>query len=40
VSPEDTEQAADQVAKPPPAETTTKDTVASVIDRVTDVAES
>ena len=40
VPPEGTEQAADQAAKqqPPPAETSTADTVASVIDGVADVA--
>jgi hypothetical protein len=41
VPPEGTEQAADQAVKqqePPPAETSTMDTVASVIDGVTDVA--
>jgi hypothetical protein len=41
VPPKGTEQAADQAAQqqqPPPAETSTMDTVASVIDGVTDVA--
>jgi hypothetical protein len=40
VPPKGTEQAADQAAQqqPPPAETSTLDTAASVIDGVTDVA--
>ena len=41
VPPKGTEQAADQATQqpqPPPAETSTMDTVASVIDGVTDVA--
>jgi len=38
VPPKGTEQAADQAAQPPPAETSTLDTVASVFDGVTDVA--